>query len=138
MTDRPRSLKPKRSTSFLNETYAKRFEKLKEQLEVQYNERVSQEVRRYITENLLPQWKDKLEKADRVLRGAGKPVFTNSEFRRLLAALHPDNKDPDRQREAFELLTREETRLRGVDTPLSSNLPTTAAEWLAARKTTTV
>jgi len=53
--------------------------------------RVMQEVTRHTEQVLMPFYRQRLEKADALLaEGMYKPVFTNSEYRLIWSALHPD------------------------------------------------
>ena len=67
---------------------------------------------------------DKLALADRI--NAGKKPFTIEEYRKLLAALHPDS-SAERRTEMFTIVRERELLLRPVekDKPLSGDLPRT-------------
>ena len=50
-----------------------------------------QEVTRHTEQVLMPFYRQRLEKADALLaEGMYKPVFTNSEYRLIWSALHPE------------------------------------------------
>jgi hypothetical protein len=126
--------------SILNASYrakydalVKRYERRFEQV---FNNRVSEEVKRHINEYLMPLYKDRLEKAERVMTASrGKP-FTNEEYRLLLSALHPES-DELRRARAFQMIKDKEVVLRTEERgkPLTSGLPTSVEELLARRKT---
>jgi hypothetical protein len=60
-------------------------------LDKQFAARVVPEVTRHTEQVLMPYYRARLEKADQLLaEGMYKPVFTNSEYRLIWSALHPD------------------------------------------------
>jgi hypothetical protein len=64
-----------------------------------------------------------------------RPPFTNDEYRRLLAALHPDCRDESLRLEMFQLVKTKELLLREFDfNNFESTLPQTVEELLARRK----
>jgi hypothetical protein len=120
--------------SILGAPQQKKFEALKRRYEAQFEARVEEGVMRHINEHLMPHYKEKLAKADSLLhQGAYKAVFTNAEYRILLSALHPDS-GPERRAEAFDLFKQQEMRLRVLDKPLASDLPSSISELWARRK----
>ena len=124
------------SPDILNTSYRGKFDALVKRYERDFNNRVSDEVKRHIAEYLMPMYKKKLEKAERVMSAVlGKP-FTNEEYRLLLSALHPEA-DSERRANAFQMVKDKEIVLRPETTekPLTSDLPTTVEELLARRKT---
>jgi hypothetical protein len=130
---------PDIDTSILSQTAQQKFaaleRRLRSYLEATFNDQVTREVHRHIEEYLLPHYKEKLEKAEMLMK-IGKP-FSNAEFRIMLRALHPDSTDQSHRRAAFDLLMQKEVVLRPEekDRPLTSTLPTTIAELLAMKKT---
>jgi hypothetical protein len=118
--------------SILNAPHTKKFDRLKARLEAQMEMAVYQKTAQHIQDVVMPLYAEKLKKADVVLNRAGSTVFTNTEYRVILAALHPDSGPAARQR-AFILFSEKELALRGVDQPLSNGLPNTLAELLAMR-----
>jgi hypothetical protein len=64
-----------------------------------------------------------------------RPPFTNDEYRKLLAALHPDCRDESLRLEMFQLIKTKELLLREFDfNNFESTLPQTVEELLARRK----
>jgi len=118
--------------SILNAPYTQKFARLKARLEAQMEMAVYHRTAQHIQDVVMPLYAAKLKKADTVLNRAGSTVFTNAEYRAILAALHPDSGPEARQR-AFILFSEKELALRGVDQPLSNGLPNTLAELLAMR-----
>jgi len=104
------------------------------QLEAEYNQRRMADVQKHIEEYLMPLYREKLEKAERVME-IGKKPFTIDEYRQLLAALHPDSTVENRTK-AFIMVKDRENLLRPPerDKPLTSSLPRTLEELLARRK----
>jgi hypothetical protein len=112
---------------------ARMFKRLK----AGFDHEVTKQVTRHINEYLLPQYKERLEKADAVLRRhAGRMIFSNAEYRIIAAALHPDSSSEMRA-SAFPVFAAKETLLRGSDKPLASNLPTSLAELDAMKEAAT-
>jgi hypothetical protein len=120
--------------SILSAPLQKKFEILQKRLAEQYDYQLHLAVVKHINEVVLPSYKEKLEQADKVLNGAYKPVFTNSQYRMIWAALHPDSHAEQRST-AFNLFQQHEIRLRGTDKPLAYGLPSSVEELLKMRKT---
>ena len=125
-------------TSVLNRSAQEKFaaleQRLRARLEAAFHDRVHQEVVRHIEEYLMPHYRERLEKADLLMK-IGKP-FSHKQFLSLLGALHPDTTSAERRHDAFILLKAKEILLRPEekDRVLSSGLPTSVAELLAMKK----
>lgn len=116
------------------EKYERALGRAVAKLEAEYNQRRMAEVERHINEYLMPLYREKLEKAERVMAISKRP-FTVDEFRQLLAALHPDS-TPDRRAPVFNMVKEREHLLRPPerDKPFTSSLPQTLEELLKRRK----
>ena len=105
------------------------------QLEAEYDRRRMDQVQKHIEEYLMPVYREKLEKAERVMQ-VGKKPFTIDEYRQLLGALHPDSTVESRTKMFIVVKDREHLlRPPERDKPLSGDLPKTLEELLARRKT---
>ena len=121
-------------TSILSKTAQEKFAALERRLRAQYDNafhaRLQQEVKRHIDETLMPIYKEKLEKAERVMSfQSGKP-FTEAEFKIMLRALHPDSAGHAEFRHAAWCLLKEKEYLLRPEkgNSLSEGLPTSLAE----------
>jgi hypothetical protein len=115
---------------------AERRQQRETSLNAQFDQRVHEAVVKYANEVLLPHYREKLAQADRIINGVGKPVFSNTDYLKIRAALHPDaDTNRELRDQAWHLVGNQEVRLRGTDKPLASNLPSTVAELLARRRT---
>ena len=109
--------------------------KLRKQHEAEYHTAVSLSVRKHIDEYVLPEYNRMLTEADERL-ASYKPPLSFPEYNTLLWALHEDQTDPSRRAEAFELVMRLRTVLRGADKEelKPRTLPTSLAELLTRRR----
>jgi hypothetical protein len=80
-------------------------------------------------------WKDKVERADRILRGF-KGHISKDVFRKIKACLHPDHNSFAFAAEALQTFSELEKVLVKPDEPVLSGppLPATAAEMMARRR----
>jgi hypothetical protein len=108
--------------------------RMKQRLQYAFEDKVLEEVKRRINENVLPYYKNKLATAELVMK-AGRP-FTNQEYISLLRAFHPDSSSPEYRTAAFRLIKEKEPLLRPEekDKPLTSRLPKTWAEVVAMQQ----
>lgn len=108
--------------------------RLTKRLELAFEDRIQAELKKRIEENVLPYYKDKLAKAELLMK-SGKP-FTNQEYISLLRAFHPDSSSPEYRTAAFRLIKEKEPLLRPEekDKPLTSRLPKTWAEVMAMQQ----
>jgi hypothetical protein len=75
----------------LSVTARQKLQAYQRRLDKVFVDRVMQEVTRHTEQVLMPYYRERLEKADQLLaEGMYKPIFTNSEYRLILSALHPD------------------------------------------------
>lgn len=105
-------------------------------IRAEYDAAISQEVHKHFNEYLLPLYKKQLEDADAIAANY-KPPFTNSEFRKIWAALHPDVCSVSWAAEVYALFGQRAFRLRGSDPeskPLAENFPTSLDELIRRRE----
>jgi hypothetical protein len=109
--------------------------KIQKRMDAEYSMRLQHGIHAYVIENVLPSYSEKLALADRII-AVNKRPFTIEEYRKLLAALHPDNTNHEQRTAAFVLFKQRELLLRPPekDKPLSGDLPKTIEELLARRK----
>jgi hypothetical protein len=115
-------------------------------LEVEFERRLQDELTRGIDERILPHWREQLARADDIIRTRnGLGTVTATEFRNIIACLHPDRVlDPDLKRKytrAFHVIQRAKLILCGSEqempsTRVAGTVPRTRAEWEAARERT--
>jgi hypothetical protein len=120
-------------TKPLSMTAQKKMEALEKRLRAKLLKERDADIMKYVSDKILPVYQEKLDKADAILK-RNRP-FTNSEYRLILAALHPDSSS-DKRIEAFTLVKSKELLLREPDQnfSLSAGLPKTLAELKARRK----
>ena len=107
--------------------------------EFQYN--VQQGVRKFIDEHILPQYGDKLKKADAILAKTDYIhrlfPFKPAEYKAILAALHPDNStSAEKRSELFQLFKSKEDKLKNpvdMDKKLGG-MPRTMEDLMAMRE----
>jgi len=104
-------------------------------LERAFDHRISIEVQKHYNETVLPMLKKKLEDADKTLDNYI-PPFSNDEYRKLLAALHPDVNKTKWAAELFALVTHKAIKLRGREDGkrLSDDFPTSFADLMKRRE----
>lgn len=130
--------------SHLPKTKREEFERIirghKRHLDEQFEFRVKAEIDKRLNAYILPHYNAEHEHHKAVVK-ARKGVFTRQEYRKILAALHPDNFPDgrsDRYAELFSLFSERELVLcaeKDVHTS-SVTLPKTAAEMMARRAET--
>jgi hypothetical protein len=108
--------------------------KIQKRMDAEFDMRVQQGIRAHMAEHVLPMYAQKLAMADRIIAVHKRP-FSIEEYRKLLAALHPDS-PPEMRTEMFRIVKERELLLRPAekDKPLSSDLPKTIEELLARRR----
>lgn len=109
--------------------------KIQKRMNAEFDLRLQQGIRAHIAEYVMPMYTEKLTLAERIL-AVGKRPFSIEEFRKLLAALHPDSSSAERRTEMFMIVKQRELLLRPADKdkPLSGDLPKTIEELLARRR----
>jgi hypothetical protein len=109
--------------------------KIQKKLELEFDQRLQAAVQKHVNDFILPMYAEKLVMADRIIAVNKKP-FSIEEYRKLLAALHPDSSSPERRTEMFLIVKQRELLLRPADKdqPLSGDLPKTIEELLARRR----
>ena len=111
--------------------------KLIKQHAATYQDDVTAGIRKHLDEVVMPIYGEKLAQAELVL-GRRTAPFTDREFRMLLAALHPDARNPETRAAMFTLVKSKEVLLRQQEkaSPLSAGMPKTLAEMMARREET--
>jgi hypothetical protein len=111
----------------------------KKQLDLEFQGRVQAEVRRVLNEVVIPQYGEKLDKADTILKAQDRYynkwfAFSAGEYRQLLGALHPDaNLSADKKSELFQLFKSKETVLVNPNAELLGRILRTVEEMMARR-----
>lgn len=105
-------------------------------LNAEFEKRVQEEVAKRLNDFVLPSLREREALADRIIK-ARKAIIPRSIFRTILAALHPDQRDPDKIASAFSAFKQLEVVLVGeAENPQPhSTMPTTAEELMKMRKT---
>jgi hypothetical protein len=106
-------------------------------LEAEYEDRRQQELQRIIDTELLPHYREKERRADRIIGAARNGVFTNEEYRLVLSCLSPDSRgsvSEERLARAFNLFKENEQFLSKREAmPQPSTLPSSFADLIARR-----
>lgn len=124
-------------TAALSKSAQERFDALVRRQEAQFEMQVQAEVtarlEQHWNEYLLPTYGERLRERDMLMQRA--MPFTNDEFRRLLACMHPDCQNLDQRAEAFELLKSRQVLLREprAEELTGLALPRTIEELLARK-----
>jgi hypothetical protein len=115
-------------------TMRKRYEAAIRKARNELREEVRVEVQREF-DIYVKHWKDKVERADRILRGF-KGHISKDVFRKIKACLHPDHNSFAFAAEALQTFSELEKVLVKPDEPVLSGppLPATAAEMMARRR----
>ena len=116
----------------------------KKKLDLEYDTKVRDGIRKHIEEYVLPNYGDKLKKADTIIAArdaAGRYFpFTGKEYKQVLSALHPDSANSmsaEKRAEIFNLFKSKEAKLRNPleeGEKLSGTLPKNVIELMAMRK----
>jgi hypothetical protein len=127
----------------LDAAIRKATRRLEVEFERRLREQVQDQVTRDINEYVLPSWRERLTKAETLLRSRrGRGVLSANEYRSILSCLHPDRVEDAtlkaRYTKAFHIFQRVKVALLGeVDdptTPLATAVPRTRAEWQVTRQ----
>jgi ParB-like chromosome segregation protein Spo0J len=110
----------------------------KQQLDAEFRERVSEEVRKRIDEIVLPHWKQQIDAA-KTLYERRRALMDKATFNKIRRGLHPDSRNSISDRmlgEAFDaFMALEKYLLSEKDSPTSfDGLPSSVAEWDKMRK----
>jgi hypothetical protein len=108
----------------------------KKALEVQFEQKVQAEVQKRVEELVIPHFQQKERDAERVIK-ARKSVMPRATYRKILAALHPDDAmSKDSKREVFLAFKELELVIVGeAEMPTgNSSLPSTLEELMKRRK----
>lgn len=100
-------------------------------LEKEYQSRVDLEAKKMVETIVIPAYSETIEKAKRII-ATGSGVMPRSEFRKILAALHPDANTEERRDEAFNLFKQYEFTLVKEKVDLGT-LPRTVEELMKRR-----
>jgi predicted transcriptional regulator len=112
--------------------------KYKKQLDREFVQRVTEEVRKRIDEMVLPYWREQIAEA-KTLYERRKGFMDKDTFKLIWSALHPDSRKSITDKklaEAFDAFSRmEKFLLNEEDSPTSfGELPSSAAEWDAMKR----
>ena len=105
----------------------------KRKLDIEFTQRVQDEVRRRIDDIVLPHWKDQIEEA-KGLYNRRRALMTKETFNTIRRGLHPDSRgsiSDQKLAEAFGAFMKlEKYLLDETDSPTEfGNLPSSLAEW---------
>jgi hypothetical protein len=131
-------------SSTAKEKLAAAVKQHKKKLDLEYDTKVRDGIRKHIEEYVLPNYGDKLKKADTIIAArdaAGRYFpFTGKEYKQVLSALHPDSANSmsaEKRAEIFNLFKSKEAKLRNPleeGEKLSGTLPKNVIELMAMRK----
>lgn len=106
-------------------------------LQLEFQAKVEAEIKRRLDEFILPKYNAKMKDYDRVIK-ARRGIMPRADFRKILAALHPDQRDTDKLTEAFSIFKEHELAIcseKELPTDLPTNkIPQTVEEMLAQRE----
>jgi hypothetical protein len=112
----------------------------KRELDLEFEQRVQQEIRKRLNEMVLPSLNKKSADAERIIKSR-KGVMTRNEYKKILGCLHPDRvQDSDlkkRYEDAFNLFTKLElVLLDETQSPTyADKMPTNYADLMARKQT---
>jgi hypothetical protein len=107
------------------------------ELQHKFQEAVKAETHKFIEQHMIPEWKSKIQYAERIKRNLHNQKshpLSRDEYKKILVCLHPDRVQNDalkaRFSEAFEIFKRNEIHLATIDPPKSGgpDIPNNAEE----------
>jgi transposase len=109
-----------------------------QRLDMQWQFKFAQEIRQQIEDVIMPKYRQLREDADKIIN-RHKGIMPRAHYRLLLSCLHPDSRhsaSDAKLAEALNILKKHEVVLceKDPDKPKGPPLPTTWAEWEAARQ----
>jgi hypothetical protein len=88
----------------------------KAKLDREFDVRMREEARRFVDKYILPNYAERLKKADTIIDSSGfmnRWPFSSSQYKQILGALHPDaNLSPEKKSDLFQLFKSKEARLK--------------------------